>query len=70
VYVDEGGCYDDARAEIFCYEEGPFWHSYTFVTSSVDGKSSACVKMSIEAARGNLRSGLTERRAHKDHEDG
>lgn len=39
--VDEGGCDDDAGAEVFGDEEGPWGDADAFVASGIDGKCSA-----------------------------
>lgn len=41
--MDERCGYDDAGAEVFGNEEGPFWDAYSSVSTRVDGESGTCI---------------------------
>lgn len=59
--VDECCCDDDARSEVFRYEECPFWDPDTSVSCSVDGESGACRPLLLEEAVGQRLSRLPKR---------
>jgi len=51
--MDECCCDDDARAEVFRYEECPFRHPYTSVSSSVDRKSGTYAPLLLDETTAN-----------------
>jgi len=59
--VDECCCDDDARSEVFRYEECPFWDSYASMSCGVDGESGACISLLLEGTIGHRLSRLPKR---------
>ncbi len=51
--MDECSCDDDTGPEVFRYEECPFRHPYTSVSSSVDRKSGTYAPLLLDETTAN-----------------